>query len=207
MNLASVATDHLNRWLVQPPSEVQHHGGACCAIAKQWFHGMARANDFSIADNLSHQGPAWLHLKFNWGANRWPAYWCDLMQSRTFDCGVFAALSREIFRLKGMTAHPGQIIQYFGAQATSHWSAAWHNKTQAFGWIGDGFVYHEVAIVENSDGSCRIYDPTDGFWMNPALNRGHGRAVAMKSSAPVLLTWGPYQLPPDTWLEIPEDVA
>jgi hypothetical protein len=69
-------------------------------------------------------------------------------------------------------------------------------------WIGARVVFHEVTIVQVTSSLARIYDPTDAVWLDPGVREGHGAHVAVRSEAPVAVTWGAHRLAHGQWTQI-----
>jgi hypothetical protein len=63
-------------------------------------------------------------------------------------------------------------------------------------------VFHEVTIVQVTSSVARIYDPTDAVWLDPGVRDGHGSHVAVRSEAPVAVTWGAHRLAHGQWTQI-----
>src|SRR4029450_8019059 len=82
----------------------------------------------------------------------------------------------ELFRAKGIEAYPGQLLRGCAEERISHWRRKWDAIPTAFNWIGTRVVYHEVSVVRTEADQARIYDPTEGFWLEPGARRGR-RAV------------------------------
>jgi hypothetical protein len=56
--------------------------------------------------------------------------------------------------------------------------------------------------VQVGPSEARIYDPTDGVWLDPGIRNGHGAHVAVRSEAPVALNWGKLTLVHGQWTQI-----
>jgi hypothetical protein len=117
------------------------------------------------------------------------------------DCGVFGAFAQELFRAKGIEAYPGQLVRSCTEERITHWRRKWASMPDAFDWIGTRVVYHEVSIVRVGPDEARVYDPTEGNWIEPAGPAGHGAHVAIRAEIPVALKWGAHVLVNGQWAE------
>lgn len=201
--MPSVAPDTLERkaWRQASGSTLQHHG-PCCDRARAWLVAMARSHDFACTDGLAFAAPRWLTVKWAWGPNRWPLAWCEAVKSDAIDCGVFGVFALEIFRAKGIEAYPGQVLRTYAEESTTHWRRKWDALPGSFDWIGDRVVYHEVCIVRVGADQARVYDPTDGIWLEPGVRGGHGAHIAIRAEVPLALKWGAYTLVHGRWAEM-----
>jgi len=186
-------------WVRASGSVLAHHG-ACCDRARNWLVAMSRSHDFAATDGLAYAGPTWLTKRYTWGPTRWPTAWCEAVNARTIDCGVFAAFARAIFHAKGIDAHPGQVLREYAEESTTHWQDLWSSIPGAFNWIGARVVYHEVCIVPVGPGEARVYDPTDGVWLDPGVRRGHGGHIAIRAELPTAMAWGEHVLVHGQWV-------
>ena len=158
------------------------------------------------------RAPHWLSDRFEWGPSRWPIAWCELIEQEVIDCGVFAALVREIFREQGVRAHPGQVVIQYSETCTHHWQELWREgasrlpanlsekQGQFFPWVGKNLVYHEICVVEPQDGIARLYDSTWGNWYQPHLRDGFGSVVAVRTQCEGDLLWGDRILRSGEWM-------
>ena|SRR5215831_1710025 len=204
--MSSVAPDTLERkeWRQSSGSTLGSHG-PCCDRARSWLLGMARSHDYACTDALAFAAPRWMTEKWSWGPTRWPIAWCQAVKSEAIDCGVFAVFAREIFRAKGIEAYPGQVLRTYAEESTAHWRSKWHSLPGAFEWIGSRVVYHEVCVVRSGPREARIYDPTEGFWLEPSVHGKHGAHLAVRAEVPVALKWGAYNLVHGQWAEMARD--
>lgn len=201
MTLDAAAMQQHKEWMGASPSTLMSHG-ACCDRAKSWLIAMGRSFDFAATDGFGLTAPRWLASRYNWGPTQWPAHWCEAVRAETIDCGVFSAFAREILTAKGVEVYAGQVLRSYARESTTHWREKWAALPGAFNWIGDDVVYHEVCIVRTADNTCRIYDPTDGQWLDPDVAGGHLGHVAVRGAVPVSLKWGHHMLSHNQWTEM-----
>jgi hypothetical protein len=140
------------------------------------------------------KAPTWLSQRFTWGPSKWPISWCQLVKEKVLDCGVFAALAREVFKAQGQTAHPAQALLSYNEHCTRHWKDLWENEKpddagKLFPWIGNETVYHELCVIERPDGTAKLYDSTWGNWYEPRRRSGFGALLAFRTECPRLLRW------------------
>jgi hypothetical protein len=201
--MRSAAPDTLERsaWARASVSTLARHG-ACCDRARAWLVAMGRSLDYASSDGLAFAAPRWLATRWSWGPTRWPIGWCEAVNAESIDCGVFSVFALEIFRAKGVEAHPAQVLRTYSEESTAHWRHKWSSMPGAFDWIGSRVVYHEVCVVRVGPTEARVYDPTDGIWLEPSIKGGHGAHIAIRAELPVALTWGPYTLVNGQWTEM-----
>jgi hypothetical protein len=125
--------------------------------------------------------------------------WCEAVKAETIDCGVFGAFALELFRAKGIEAYPGQLLRGCAEERISHWRRKWDAIPTAFNWIGTRVVYHEVSVVRTEADQARIYDPTEGFWLEPGTQSGHHGHLAVRAEIPMTLKWGEHELVNGRW--------
>ncbi len=188
-------------WVRASGSKLAHHG-PCCARARSWLVAMGRSHDFASTDGLAFSAPRWITRRWTWGPTRWPIGWCEAVRAPTIDCGVFMAFPLEIFRAKGVEAYPGQVLRSYAEESTTHWRHKWAALPGAFNWIGSQVVYHEVCVVRLGRNEARIYDPTDGIWLEPSIRAGHGGHIAVRAELPVAMKWGGLVLVNGQWTEM-----
>jgi hypothetical protein len=198
----SAVADTLERreWRQVSASTLAHHG-PCCDRARAWMIAMGRSYDFACTDGLEFAAPRWLTRRWAWGPTRWPIAWCEAVKAEVIDCGVFGAFAQELFRAKGIEAYPGQLVRSCTEERITHWRRKWASMPDAFDWIGTRVVYHEVSIVRVGPDEARVYDPTEGNWIEPAGQAGHGAHVAIRAEIPVALKWGAHVLVNGQWAE------
>jgi len=162
---------------------------------------MAQANELPRTRSQRLAGPRWLNRRYQWGPSTWPMHWCEAATETTIDCGVFAALAREAFRLKGVAAYPAQVIRELNTESVAHFERLWSGRDGTFGWTADQHVYHEVTVIVLHDEAAQdglpramVYDATDGHWIEPDGERGYGRDVAIRADLAESAAWGRYVL-------------
>lgn len=203
MNLAAAVTDQQIAIIQnQTPDVLMHKDSPCCHHARIWLQAMARSFDFSITDASSLSGPGWLRQRYNWGPSPWPIHWCEAVNLTTIDCGLFRAFAVEIFRAKGVEAWPAQVLREQQEHATRHWVALWEKLPGSFQWAARGFVYHEVVAVRTNGHHCRIYDPTDGNWIDRTRVKGHNGHFAVRVESPEFFDWQGLSVGGFKWLEL-----
>jgi len=202
MSLDAVDTKDWDRWGRHPASVLRHHGAKCCDRARNWFLATARSFDWSVTEGRENPGARWLSVRFKWGPNPWPVAWCEVFHLPAFDCGVFAALLREVYAARGREAYGGQIIVKSDPQTTAHAAEKWAGAPGSFSWIGNGFHYHEIVVIAGPERNARLYDPTDGVWLSSQHRAGFLAPIAVRSEAGRALDWGGHQLFPDQWCEL-----
>jgi hypothetical protein len=199
------------RWVEHPSSSILHHDDRCCEEARLWFLSYARSMEIGAISQFNIKTPAWLSRLFTWGPSEWPIAWCQLVRQQVIDCGVFAALAREIFQAQGHSVHPAQALLSYNPSCTSHWKNLWKNENRKikkfqrdklFPWVGDELVYHEVCVLEMPDGEARIYDSTFGQWYLPQSRVGFAALLAIRTECPRLLLWGGKVMCHGEWVEV-----
>lgn len=167
----------LMRWRYASPSSIAHHGTACCATAREWLF----STDHSQL-NGEHKlmGPRWLRKKYEWGPSQWPMTWCHAVEQDSLDCGALAAISSEIFTVRGVDCFPVQLIQRYSEDTTSHWSAKWTAHPASTHWIQGELIYHEACGVRTRANEIRIWDPSAACWVNPKQFGGYGSILALR---------------------------
>ena len=196
---------HFTRWLEHPSSNILHHEQRCCEEARLWFLSYARSMEIGVAPQFEFKAPTWLSQLFEWGPSEWPISWCQVVREKIIDCGVFAALAREVFRAQGLEAHPAQALLSYNASCTGHWQEYWDQakkkkkkETSASSSLGSAsqVVYHEICVLETRDGSARFYDSTWGHWYLPQARAGFNSLAraALGVLAPAALGRPPDQL-------------
>jgi hypothetical protein len=190
------------RWQDFPASFIQHHGEACCHIAREWMVSM----DFSqlTAGNML-TGPRWLRRKFQWGPTRWPLHWCEAVEQKKLDCGALAALALELFNARGVKAYPAQFIQQYAEQAARHWHRSWTEDEADSHWIMDELIYHEGCAVVVRDREIKLWDPTASWWVNPKQFGGYGAVLLARifdTHSSESFKWGTHTIRPNRWEKI-----
>ena len=200
MRSAAADTPDREEWKQVSGSTLVHHG-PCCDRARAWLIAMGRSYDFSSTDGLALAGPRWITQRWAWGPIRWPVAWCEAVKAETVDCGVFGAFALELFRAKGIEAYPGQLLRTCAEERISHWRRKWDAIPTAFNWIGTRVVYHEVSVIRVEADQAHVYDPTEGFWLEPGAQSGHHGHLAIRAEIPVPLKWGRHELVSGRWTE------
>jgi hypothetical protein len=175
--------------------------GPCCARARAWLIATARSHDFASTDGLTFAAPRWLNKRWTWGPAHRPIAWCEAIKSETIDCGIFGVFALEIFRAKGSEAYPGQMLRTYAEENTAHWHHRWASLPGASDSMGGHVVCHDICVVRVNGNQARVYDPTDGVWLDPEIYSGHGSRIAIRAELPVPLKWGPHTLVNGRWTE------
>ncbi len=163
---------------------------------------MSKSFQFTNVDQQRLSAPTWLNKVFEWGPSQWPLPWCEAVHSRVIDCGVFAAFAKEIFLEQGFEAYSGQVIQYYEEQNLIHMKKRWESAGFKANWIAKSCVYHEVCAVRVSSEEIKIYDPTDGLWIDPNKTSGAGAVLSLRLELPTVMQWGSYTINQDQWLDL-----
>lgn len=197
-------TTHLDRVLsyLLGPSQLTHHGTACCAGARSWI----RAFDRSAAFINGHWAPpTWIRERYTWGPRRWPIAWCQVIDSEVLDCGALAALATEVFRMRGDSATQIQMVLQYSAAITHGWQSAWQGAGESADWISGSLCYHEATVIVRGK-HASIWDPTDSQWIEDDLagSGSFGAVVALKPSHDVaspngVIHWGMTELSVGRW--------
>jgi hypothetical protein len=196
--------EHFREWVEHPASSILHHDQRCCEEARLWFLAYARSMEAGPEAHGGIRAPTWLSKHFSWGPSKWPIAWCQLVEEDVVDCGVFAALAREVFTAQGHQAHPAQALLSFNPTCTEHWRGLWKKKddVKTFPWIGNRVVYHELCVLELPGGEGRIYDSTWGAWYEARQRVGFGAVLAIRTECPRLLRWGGKILSCGEWVSV-----
>jgi hypothetical protein len=195
-----------DRWDDFPYSELSQHDGACCKIAREWIQSM----DFAQLNGAQlSSGPRWLRAKYKWGPSSWPMHWCEVVNRDTIDCGAHAALSRALFRARGLTAFPVQLVQQFDRQATAQWRGKWSGEGVSCHWLDGSHIYHEVTALLMDGSEVKLWDASAGSWINPRQSGGgYGSVSAMRifvgaeHSRLGDLSWGERAISPNVWNQL-----
>lgn len=199
------------RWIEHPSSSIIHHERDCCEEARLWFLAYSRSMEGWTAAQYRMKPPTWLSQLYKWGPSVWPITWCQVIKEKTIDCGVFAALAREVFAAQGAKAYPAQALLSYNENCTDHWKDLWikgmgkvdKRKTgEVFPWVGSRVVYHEVCVLEMPNGDAKIYDSTFGNWLEPHQRVGFGALLSVRAECPRLLNWGDKLLSFGEWVDL-----
>lgn len=209
--------ENYSRWIEHPSSSIIHHERECCEEARLWFLAYAKSMEGWTSSQYKLKPPTWLSQTFTWGPSLWPIAWCQIFKEKTIDCGVFAALAREVFQAQGFQAHPAQVLVSYNENCTDHWKDLWvkgmekidkkkHESEEiegeVFPWVGNQIVYHEVCLLELPNDQAKIYDSTFGFWFEPHKRKGFGALLSVRSECPRLLNWGDKLLCCGEWVDL-----
>ena len=190
MNLARVESATRFNVVGASHSELVDHG-RCCELARHWLIDMHRSHSFNRSGRLGLRAPLWLRHKFKWGPVQWPLSWCEAVRKKEIDCGVYAAFAREIFKDGDHDVYPAQIILAQPQSYIDHWNVKWANISKSMEWIGQDRVYHEVcAVVRKGDDKVRIFDPTEGVWVEPSMTGGINGIIGVNVLSNTTLLWG-----------------
>jgi hypothetical protein len=193
-------------WHDFPYSRLSHHGTACCDVARDWVLTM----DFAQLNGAALlSGPRWLRSKYKWGPSTWPMHWCEAVRRKTIDCGAHAALSREMFVARGMTAFPAQVVQRYSEQAVDQWRCQWMSEDASCHWLDRDHIYHEATalLTDEAGAGIKIWDASSATWLDPHGSViGYGSVVAVRISAggdyQDGLKWGDRNLGSDVWNQL-----
>lgn len=193
------------KWKDWHASEISHHGGLCCEIAREWI----TANDHSELGAASAlTGPRWLRQKFNWGASAFPIFWCEAVRKKTLDCGALAALAHEAFKTRGVRSYRIQMVQRFSETATFQWGNSWNLTGEPLPWTNGELIYHEgCAISTGENNQIKIWDASAGWWVDPASKDGYGALLAIRLSLFNLpeetrFVWGDHSINAFEWTQV-----
>jgi hypothetical protein len=202
----AASEEYFNRWVEHPSSSIIHHDRSCCEEARLWFLAYARSMEIGMLSQFEVKAPTWLTQLFRWGPSQWPISWCEVVRQEVIDCGVFAALAREVFKAQGQEVHPAQALLRYNPACTAHWDDLWREerakKRELFPWVGKELVYHELCLLETRQGEARVYDSTWGLWHLPHARQGFGAMLAIRTECPRLLRWGDKTLSCGDWTEL-----
>ena len=191
-------------WKDWQPSQISHHGKLCCEIAREWI----TATDFSeLSGDCVLTGPRWLRQKFNWGASRFPIYWCEAVRRKTLDCGALAALAQEVFTARGVGSCRVQLIQKFSSVATAQWTDSWSPFSEPLPWTKGDLIYHEGGAIDTGGRKIKVWDASAGWWVDSKPANGYGAVLAIRLSgfnlpAGEIFEWGEHTIKACEWKEI-----
>jgi hypothetical protein len=182
-------------------SQLVEHG-KCCRLAKKWLLNTHRSLSFNRTQTSEIIAPTWLPNHFKWGPTQWPLGWCEAIQRREIDCGVFAAFAELIFQDVNLEVYRGQILLDQPRTMTEQWSANWSHIPMSFPWFGACEVYHEVVAVTTNGHDIRVYDPTEAVWVGPRLGFGFNKTIGISIDSPQVFDWGAYEVGLGKWLRL-----
>jgi hypothetical protein len=189
-------------WESFPHSSLSHHAARCCDVAREWV----LATDYSQLDGGALlTGPRWLRHRYTWGPSRWPLHWCEAVERKTLDCGALAALSREVFAARGLTAFPAQFVQQYNSDAALHWQKRWDGDEASTHWVTEELIYHEGCAVVVSEREIKLWDASAGWWIGARQRGGYGALVALRVFAPgtgASFKWGAHEIDANRWQRI-----
>jgi hypothetical protein len=191
-------------WVDFPASYLSHHGLACCETAREWLVAM----DFAQLNGAElTSGPRWLRARYKWGPSPWPMHWCDAVRRKNIDCGVHAAMSRELFRARGLTAFPAQLVQLYSEDAIDQWRGKWTEEEASCHWLDGEYIYHEATALLGANSEIKIWDASSASWLDPPqAGAGYGSVVALRvmtDEAPDAgLTWGQRPIASNVWNQL-----
>jgi hypothetical protein len=192
------------RWEDFPYSQLSHHGAPCCEVAREWVLAM----DFAQLNGADlSSGPRWLRARYKWGPSPWPMHWCQVVRLKTIDCGAHASLSREIFRARGQTAYPAQLVQRYSEDATGQWREKWGQEQVSCHWLDGEHIYHEATALLIGDSEVKIWDASSASWIDGAqTGAGYGSVVAVRlfveDHPDRPLVWGDHKLSANVWNQL-----
>lgn len=191
-----------NRWQDFPFSTLSEHSASCCRIAREWTEAM----DFAqLNGNKPSSGPRWLRARYKWGPSPWPMHWCEVIKRGIIDCGAHAALSLAMFRARGLTAFPVQLVQKFDRSATAQWRQRWAREDVSCHWLDETHIYHEATALLVEGSEVKLWDASAGSWIDPRQTAGgYGSVAAIRIFASGddcdwRLSWGGRELLPNIW--------
>ena len=191
-------------WVDFPASHLSHHGSPCCETAREWLVAM----DFAQLNGAElSSGPRWLRARYKWGPSSWPLHWCEAVRLKSIDCGVHAALSRELFRARGLTAFPAQLVQLYGEDAIDQWRHRWAQDDASCHWLDGDHIYHEATALLGANSELKIWDASSATWIDPPqAAAGYGSVVAMRVMTDEMsdrpLMWGDRPVAPNVWNQL-----
>ncbi len=191
-------------WADFPASHLSHHGSACCETAREWVVAM----DFAQLNGAElSSGPRWLRARYKWGPSPWPMHWCEAVRLKSVDCGVHAALSRQLFCARGLTAFPAQLVQLYSEDAIEQWRCQWAQEEASCHWLDGVHIYHEATALLAGDSGLKIWDASSASWIDPGQGAaGYGSIVSLRvitgDSHDRPLMWGERPIAPNVWNQL-----
>ncbi|MEM1515720.1 MAG: hypothetical protein QXH24_06740 [Candidatus Bathyarchaeia archaeon] len=194
----------IRKWSSTLPSRILTHENECCRIVKDWF--ISVDHSLFMINGSPFSGPTWIGEKYMWGPSKRPIYWCDLIKLRSLDCGALAALAQELFKARGVSTFPVQLIQQYSEQSIRHWRKKW-GDLRIKDWIVGTLAYHEACAIVTKGNNIKIWDPTDNCWILPQQPKGYEAVVAIRIISQTILDelkWNSYTIKPNIWIKISE---
>ena len=116
------------------------------------------------------------------------------------DCGVFAALAREILRQLDVANYAVQIIERFPATEVQHFKKFWERQDSSPLWLGQNYAYHELCLVENGMGLPPVlFDPSFGTIIEDIASESFGGIVALRAQLSQPVSWAGRKLQGTDW--------
>ena len=156
----SLLASHLATMFPHASHINEHEDCQDCTRTQAWLSGRTRAAMRSDTKDVSRAG-SWIIGAFDWGAQSWPLYWCDLNQRRQIDCGAFASIFSQCLMIAEVPHNRVQVIFPASPQERVKWSQTWCDASASTAWILDGHAYHESIIVHADKRESVFIDTTD----------------------------------------------
>lgn len=161
-------------------SIISTHDADCCNRAWSWFQSMHSAHKGNSRDPY----PRWLLDEFSWEPSTWPIYWCEAAELDSFDCGVFAAITRALLAEDNLEVVPIQLIEQFNKQNVENWRSRWRKAGANTDWLSKSRSYHEVVGVVKEREYIEIWDPVERRTITPTTTDGYGQITAIRPVKP-----------------------
>jgi len=124
--------------------------------------------------------PTWLRARYEWKPVKHPVFWCQIPSMEGMDCGLFAAVTREIYKARGVYTLPVQMILKYPSYVSKHWISLWRKSNLNANWVVGEYVYHEAVAILCSEYEVKIYDPTLNVYVRPGKHLDRATVVAIK---------------------------
>lgn len=183
MRLEEVAPAHLEEvvgisLIARNHSELEPPTSAADWAVRAWLESLDRAFVVRAGGNAP---PVWIHEAFKWGPHPWPVRFADLPAMPFTDCGLMAALSTAVYRWRGFTALPVQVILLFNRESAQGWANLWTRVGLPAHWCSDHFAYHELTGVVDEIGRMRLWDALGRFWLPVTGRAVYENIVALRA--------------------------
>ncbi len=150
----------IQTWRHRLPWEIVSHEEDCCWNFRSWLKCMASS---FRQDNVSDL-PSFILQRWPWGPTR-PAYaWCDLLKTKTAECGTLAAICQAVYLQKNIPAYRVQTIERHPLSDIRNWQIIWHKADVTPDWIHASLAYHEMVAI-CIEGVIKIWDSTSWRWI------------------------------------------